>query len=90
MKHLIIGAGFSGLGVAAAFRRHGIAFEVLERDEGVGGNWRHGVYDGVHIISSRRTTQYTDYPMPADWPDFPSGAQMLQYLEAYAAHHAET
>lgn len=87
LQHAIIGGGFSGLGVAAAFKRHGIPFEVLERDTGVGGNWRHGVYEGVHIISSRKTTQYSDYPMPERWPDFPSGAQMLEYLESYAAHH---
>jgi cation diffusion facilitator CzcD-associated flavoprotein CzcO len=86
-KHAIVGAGFSGLGVAAAFRRHGIPFDVLEADDELGGNWYHGVYQTVHIISSRRTTEYSDFPMPADWPDFPSAAQMLQYLRSYAEHH---
>jgi cation diffusion facilitator CzcD-associated flavoprotein CzcO len=86
-KHAIIGAGFSGLGVAAAFRRAGIDFDVLEADDEIGGNWYHGVYETAHIISSRRTTQYSDFPMPEGWPDFPSAAQILTYLRAYADHH---
>lgn len=85
-KHLVIGAGFSGLAVAAALKRNGIPYEQVEADDEVGGNWYHGVYETVHIISSRKTTQYSDYPMPEDWPDFPSAAQMRQYLREYADH----
>lgn len=85
-RHLIIGAGFAGLGVAAAFRRHRIPYDHVEATGEIGGNWCHGVYETVHIISSRRTTEYADWPMPADWPDFPSKDQMLSYLRAYADH----
>ena len=42
------------------------------------------MYETVHIISSRKTTEYADYPMPADYPDFPSRQQMLDYLRDYA------
>jgi hypothetical protein len=83
----IIGAGFSGLGAAAALKRHGIPFDVLEADTQLGGNWYHGVYETVHIISSRKTTEYSDYPMPENYPDFPSAAQMLAYLNDYANHY---
>ena len=78
-------ASFSG--VMAAFSRHGIPFDGSEADDQLGGNWYHGVYETVHIISSRKTTQYTDYPMPATYPDFPSAAQMLTYLHSYADHY---
>ena len=27
-----------------------------------------------------------DFPMPAEYPDFPSQAQMLAYIRAYAEH----
>jgi cation diffusion facilitator CzcD-associated flavoprotein CzcO len=57
---------------------------VLEADGDVGGNWRHGVYDSTHIISSRDSTAYAEFPMPRDYPDFPSRAQMLTYLTSYA------
>ena len=87
MTFAIIGAGFSGLGVAAAFRKNGIEYEQLEAEDAIGGNWHHGVYETVHIISSRKTTEYSDFPMPSTWPDFPSAKQMLAYLNAYADHH---
>lgn len=83
-RFAVIGAGFSGLGMAAAMTRHGLAFDLLEADDEVGGNWYHGVYETVHIISSRKTTEYSDWPMPASYPDFPSAAQMLAYLRGYA------
>lgn len=83
-KLLIIGAGPVGLGTADALKRNRIAYDQVDAYEGVGGLWRHGTYSTVHIISSKRSTAYADYPMPADYPDFPSRAQMLAYLESYA------
>ncbi len=81
---LIIGAGPVGLAMADALRRRGIAFDHVDAGDGVGGLWRHGVYQGVHIVSSKRSTGYTDYPMPEHYPDFPSSWQMLSYLESFA------
>lgn len=86
-KVAIIGAGFCGLGVAAGLQRAGLSYDQFEADDQLGGNWYHGVYETVHIISSRKTTEYTDWPMPSEWPDFPSKDQMLAYLNGYADHH---
>jgi cation diffusion facilitator CzcD-associated flavoprotein CzcO len=83
-KLIVIGAGPVGLGMADALQRAGIAYDQVDAADGLGGNWHHGVYSTVHIISSKRSTAYADYPMPADYPDFPSGAQMLAYLERFA------
>ena len=83
-KFLIIGAGPSGLGVAKALKEAGISYDQAEADDDVGGNWYHGVYETVHIISSRKTTEYADFPMPADYPDFPSRRQMSDYYKLYA------
>jgi hypothetical protein len=82
--HLIVGAGPVGLAVAKALAEAGVAFEHVEATDHVGGNWAHGVYETAHIISSRRTTEYPDWPMPASYPDFPSAAQMRAYYEAFA------
>ena len=82
----VIGAGPVGLGMAKALNERGIAYDQLEADDDVGGNWYHGVYRTAHIISSRRTTEFADYPMPAHYPDFPSRAQMVDYLRDYARH----
>ena len=82
-RHLIIGAGYAGNGVAKAFKDAGVPYDQIERNDYVGGNWADGVYDSTHIISSRDSTQYGDYPMPRHYPDFPSREQVLAYLNAY-------
>lgn len=84
-KFLVVGAGPVGLATAKAFVDAGIPYDQIDADTDVGGNWKHGVYRSAHIISSKRTTEYADFPMPADYPDFPSREQMLAYLNAYAA-----
>jgi cation diffusion facilitator CzcD-associated flavoprotein CzcO len=83
-KLLVVGAGPVGLGMANALKREGLNYEQVDADEGLGGNWRHGMHNDVHIVSSKRSTAYADYPMPVHYPDFPSRAQMLAYLEDYA------
>ncbi|CAN5347202.1 NAD(P)-binding domain-containing protein [soil metagenome] len=83
-KILIIGAGPCGLGVAKALKEAGIFYEQAEADDNVGGNWYHGVYETAHIISSRKTTEYADFPMPSAYPDFPSQKQMSDYYSLYA------
>ncbi len=81
---LVIGAGPVGLAFAKALGGHGIPYAQVDADDDVGGNWYHGVYDTAHIISSKRTTEFADFPMPASYPDFPSAQQMLEYLRSYA------
>ncbi len=79
----LVGAGYAGNGLARALKEAGIAYDQLEATQRIGGNWSHGVYDSTHLISSKASTQYVEHPMPDDYPTFPSGAQMLAYLESY-------
>lgn len=83
-KMLIIGAGPCGLAMAKALKEAEIAYDQIEADREVGGNWLHGVYKTAHIISSKKTTEYSDFPMPTDYPDFPSAQQMCDYFRLYA------
>jgi hypothetical protein len=83
-KFAVIGAGPVGLAVAKALKEHNIPYVEFEADNELGGNWYHGVYETTHIISSRKTTEYADYPMPLNYPDFPSVKQMLAYLKQFA------
>ncbi|MDB9314683.1 NAD(P)-binding domain-containing protein [Spirulina sp. CS-785/01] len=85
-KQLILGAGFVGLGIAQALKAAGIAYDQVDASDDVGGNWYHGVYETAHIISSRKVTQFTHYPMPEHYPDFPSAQQMRDYLQNFADH----
>jgi hypothetical protein len=82
----IVGAGPVGLGMAKALKEHGIAYDEFEADDNIGGNWYHGAYSTTHTISSRRVTQYPDFPMPDNYPDYPSRNQMLAYLHDFARH----
>jgi cation diffusion facilitator CzcD-associated flavoprotein CzcO len=86
-KIAIIGAGPVGISAARALKKHSIAYDQFEATSAVGGNWHHGVYDSAHIISSKKTTEFPDYPMPHDYPEFPSAAQMLAYLNEYVRHY---
>ncbi|MEA5580006.1 NAD(P)/FAD-dependent oxidoreductase [Nodularia harveyana UHCC-0300] len=85
-KHLIIGAGFVGLGMAEALKTADIPYDQVDASDDIGGNWYHGVYETAHIISSRKITQFTHFPMPDDYPDFPSAQNMLDYLNSFADH----
>ena len=92
-KYCIIGAGNSGLTAAKNLKQQGIAYDIFEREDGIGGNWYYGrpnssVYRSIHLISSKPLTEYTDFPMPADYPDYPSHEQVLAYFNAYARHFA--
>jgi hypothetical protein len=85
----IVGAGAAGLAAARHFAAAGIPFEVLERERDVGGIWdaslpRSPVYQSTHFISSKPLTQFPDFPMPREYPDYPDHAQALAYLRAYA------
>jgi cation diffusion facilitator CzcD-associated flavoprotein CzcO len=90
----IIGAGPSGITAGKNLIQAGIRnFVIYEKNEQVGGNWlfndktqHSSVYETTHLISSRRHSEYFDYPMPADYPDYPSHAQMLAYFQRYANH----
>jgi len=84
MKTLIIGAGPVGLGCAKALAEAAVDYVQVEATDHVGGNWAHGVYTTAHIISSRKTTEYADHPMPRHWPAFPSAKQMCTYYNDYA------
>jgi hypothetical protein len=87
----VVGAGGSGLAAVKNLREHGFAVDCYERETSVGGawNWRHDrspVYANTHLISSRPLTEFPDFPMPDDWPDYPHHSQLLAYLERYAEH----
>ena len=82
-KFLIIGAGPCGLGIAESSQGSRDRIRSSRSRRRGRGNWFHGVYDSAHIISSRKTTEYADFPMPPDYPDFPSRRQMADYYKIY-------
>lgn len=88
---LVVGAGSSGLAAAKALREYGHRVDVVEREDAVGGNWNFGksgsrVYASTHMISSKPFTQFPDFPMRAEDPDYLHHSQVLRYLRDYAQH----
>jgi cation diffusion facilitator CzcD-associated flavoprotein CzcO len=49
----------------------------------VGGHW-HTDYESLHLITSRDLSGFAGYPMPSDYPVYPSRDQMRHYLEGFA------
>ena len=87
----VIGAGSSGLPVVKALAERGIDLDCFERSDRVGGNWAFrnpngmsSAYRSLRTNTSRTRTQYGDFPMPADAPDFPHHSDMARYFHAYA------
>lgn len=85
----VIGAGPAGLSLARALRRLGVAYDQIERHTDVGGIWDLDnpgtpMYRSAHFISSRTTSGFFDFPMPEDYPDYPSNRQILDYTRSFA------
>lgn len=90
-RYAIIGAGPSGLAAARNLSKLGIAFDGFESASEVGGLWnidnpRSTVYESAHLISSKTTTQFAEFPMPEDTPDYPDHGQLRRYFAAFAEH----
>ncbi|MFA5959702.1 MAG: NAD(P)-binding domain-containing protein [Tatlockia sp.] len=90
----IIGAGPCGLTAAKNLLQQGLTdFVVFEKSAQIGGNWvfnennsHSSIYETTHIISSKKLSQFEDFPMPDSYPDYPSHAEVLRYFEDYATH----
>ncbi len=84
-KVCIIGAGISGLVAAKVLRGRGHEVHVVEKSSGLGGVWEPArSYPGVQTQTPRDLYCFSDFPMPADYPEWPSGQQVHAYLGAYA------
>jgi cation diffusion facilitator CzcD-associated flavoprotein CzcO len=82
----IVGAGVAGLATAKVLKQAGHEVTVFDRVADVGGVWSASRrYPGLSTQSTKAQYELSDFPMPRSFPEWPSGAQVQQYLEAYAA-----
>jgi cation diffusion facilitator CzcD-associated flavoprotein CzcO len=93
MKVCVIGAGSSGIAAAKALHEHGIGFDCFEASDRVGGNWvfknangMSSTYRSLHINTSRQRMEFSDFPMPARYPDFPHHTHIAAYFDDYVDH----
>jgi cation diffusion facilitator CzcD-associated flavoprotein CzcO len=85
-RYCVIGAGAAGLAALQTLRDRKFDVDCFERSDRVGGHW-HTDYECLHLITPRDSSGFDGFPMPPDYPLFPSRDQMRDYLMSFAAHH---
>jgi cation diffusion facilitator CzcD-associated flavoprotein CzcO len=81
----IIGAGFSGLGMAIRLKQEGIEdFVVIERASEIGGTWRDNTYPGCQCDIPSVLYSYSFAPNPNWTRTYPLQAEIRDYLRRCA------
>jgi len=93
MKIAIIGAAASGLPAIKCCLDEGLQPVCFERTDDIGGlwNWQEKPTDGRSTVmkstiinSSKETSFYSDFLVPADYPNYMHNKKVLSYLRLYA------
>ncbi|MBI5309520.1 MAG: NAD(P)-binding domain-containing protein [Actinobacteria bacterium] len=89
----VIGAGSSGIAASKQLHQSGIPFDCFEKATAIGGLWNFGhdaghnaAYRSLHINTSRQIMEFSDYPMPESYPDYPSHSDIAEYFADYVDH----
>ncbi len=87
----LIGAGPMGLAMAKTLLEQNIPFQGFELADDVGGLWdidapRSTMYESAHLISSKKMTEFSDFPMGDDVAEYPSHREMKKYFSDFARH----
>lgn len=89
----IIGAGVGGISMAGQLQKQGIPFDCFDKRERIGGIWAYdeqrkntSVWSTLNMNTPLGHYQFSDFPMPANYPDFPQWHQVQAYLESYIDH----
>lgn len=90
-KYALIGAGPAGLAGARNLQRMNIPFDGFEAHSDVGGLWdidnpRSTMYESAHLISSKKMTEFKEYPMAEHVPDYPAHTHLREYFRGFAQH----
>ncbi len=86
----VIGGGSSGITALKGLVDRGFDATCYEASDRVGGNWvfgnRNGMsasYKSLHINTSRERMEYSDFPMPKHYADFPHHSNIAEYFDNY-------
>lgn len=83
----IIGAGIAGLAVALAAAEEGVQFQILDRNDEVGGTWLTTRYPGIGVDTPSAYYSLSREVNP-DWSNYyPQGAEYQAYLVSLADKH---
>ncbi len=79
---LVVGAGHSGLFLAARLGRLGVPTLLVDRYERAGDNWRLR-YNGLLLHDFKYATEFPYLPYPTTWPLFMPKEMLADWMEAY-------
>lgn len=82
----VLGAGPGGLATAAALQQRGLSAVVLEKSPALGASWR-GHYKRLRLHTTRSQSALPGLPIPRSYGRWVARADLVRYLEDYAAHH---
>lgn len=88
-EYALIGAGPMGLATARQLQKHKIPFAGFELHSDVGGIWdinnpHSTMYDSAHLISSKKMTEFSEFPMSEQVATYPSHTEVREYFDQYA------
>lgn len=89
--YAVIGAGPMGLAAARNLDKQGLPFVGYELHKDVGGLWdidnpHSTMYESAHLISSKRMTEFAEFPMADSVATYPRHDAMKRYFRDYARH----
>src|SRR6478752_8585889 len=86
-RALIIGSGFSGMGMAIELQRRGVDFLILEKADEIGGTWRDNTYPGCACDIPSHMYSFSFEPK-ADWTHMWSfQPEIFDYLKGVTDKH---
>ncbi len=87
-QHLIVGAGFGGLCLAAQLKKRGIDdFIILEKSNRVGGTWRDNIYPGAECDVPSALYSYSFWPNQNWKHKWSDQKQIIEYINAFTDAH---
>lgn len=78
---LIVGAGMVGINAAIKLQQAGIAYQVIEAEDDVGGTWLVNTYPGAAVDTPSRIYSYSFEPNSSWTKFYPNGPEFLTYLD---------
>ncbi|KAK2835804.1 hypothetical protein Q5P01_016288 [Channa striata] len=89
----VVGAGNAGLVCIKTCVEEGLEPVCFESSDDIGGLWkfketpepqRSSIYRSLVTNTSKEMTCFSDFPMPADYPNYMKSSYLLQYFRLYA------